>query len=232
MKTDSLEGKRFGRLTVLSFVRMNKHYTQVWKCKCDCGNEIEVVRTSLIQGNTRSCGCLNNEVRMNKRNKPNNHICPNCKKGCYIKPSRLQRNSLVFCCMECRTEYYNKHKKLIPKYKLRTDEQKFFDEKFTRWKMSARKRKIPFDEKLTSKDLFELWEKQKHKCFYTGICMSLNKEDKLHLVSVDRIDSSIGYTKDNIVLCTYAFNSFKFNYDIETIKKFIQEIKNSNYETE
>lgn len=228
---DNLIGKKFGRLTVVAFVKMNKHYAQVWKCKCDCGKEIEVVRQSLISGNTRSCGCLNDEVRHQKKTKTNNHSCPNCKKECYIKPSRLRRNSLVFCCMECRTEYYKKHKELIPTYKERTEEQKFFDEKFTRWKMSARKRGIPFDESLTSKDLIDLWEKQKHKCFYTGVQMTFNKEDKLHLVSVDRVDSSIGYTKGNIVLCTYAFNSFKFNYDIETIKSFIQEIKNNDYGT-
>ena len=118
---------------------------------------------------------------------------------------------------------------MMPTYRNRTDEQKFFDEKFTRWKMSARKRGIPFDETLTSKDLIELWEKQKHRCFYSGIPMTFDKNDKLHLVSIDRVDSSIGYTKENIVLCTYAFNSFKFNYDVETIVKFIQEIKNNNY---
>lgn len=229
---EDLAGKRFGKLTVLSFVKRNNNYVQIWKCLCDCGNEVNVIRTSLIRGNTRSCGCLNNETRVKKRPKLNNHICPNCGIECYIKPSRLKKSSLIFCCMDCRTRYYQTHKELMPKFKVRTKEQKFFDEKFTRWKMSARKRKISFDETLTSADLMELWEKQRHKCYYTGVDMTFDKEDELHLVSIDRIDSSIGYTKNNIVLCTYAFNSFKFNYNIETVRKFIKEIKENSYEAQ
>src|SRR5262249_1914736 len=33
-----------------------------WRCHCDCGNETEVQRTSLVSGATRSCGCLFKEV--------------------------------------------------------------------------------------------------------------------------------------------------------------------------
>lgn len=30
----------------------------MWKCKCDCGNLVEVASNSLISGGTKSCGCL------------------------------------------------------------------------------------------------------------------------------------------------------------------------------
>lgn len=29
-----------------------------WKCQCDCGNVVEVPYTSLVRGNSHSCGCL------------------------------------------------------------------------------------------------------------------------------------------------------------------------------
>ena len=52
-----MTGKRFGRLTVLSFDHVSSHRERYWKCLCDCGNEV-VVRTShLITGHSTSCGC-------------------------------------------------------------------------------------------------------------------------------------------------------------------------------
>ncbi len=34
----------------------------VWRCLCKCGNEIEVPTSSLVCGNTTSCGCLHAEI--------------------------------------------------------------------------------------------------------------------------------------------------------------------------
>ena len=54
-------GKRFGRLTVTEYKYKKKgmHY---WKCKCDCGNEAIVGQSLLLEGKTKSCGCLQKEV--------------------------------------------------------------------------------------------------------------------------------------------------------------------------
>ena len=55
-----LTGRKFGRLTVLR--RDGTANGRVaWLCKCDCGNEIAVLSTSLTSGNTRSCGCIHSE---------------------------------------------------------------------------------------------------------------------------------------------------------------------------
>lgn len=55
-----LTGRRFGRLTVLA--RAENHKKDVmWRCLCDCGNEITTARSSLLAGRTRSCGCLARE---------------------------------------------------------------------------------------------------------------------------------------------------------------------------
>lgn len=58
-----LTGKRFGRLTVLR--RSDKKYTdgtRMWDCICDCGTEGAYLVRSLINGKTRSCGCLAREL--------------------------------------------------------------------------------------------------------------------------------------------------------------------------
>lgn len=51
---------KYGRLTVLYRANTKKKGTY-WHCRCDCGNEIDVLGSSLRNGNTKSCGCLKHE---------------------------------------------------------------------------------------------------------------------------------------------------------------------------
>jgi hypothetical protein len=55
-----LVGQRFGRLTALSFDRIEKRIS-FWNCICDCGKKITVNGSSLKLGHTQSCGCLKKE---------------------------------------------------------------------------------------------------------------------------------------------------------------------------
>jgi len=51
-----LKGRKFNKLKVLSFAYVN--VGAYWNCICDCGNEIIVSSSNMIQGNVKSCGCL------------------------------------------------------------------------------------------------------------------------------------------------------------------------------
>lgn len=63
MNRDNLEGKKFGRLTVISLSdRRTSGGNAIWLCKCDCGSETFVSSSRLKNGSTRSCGCLAKEV--------------------------------------------------------------------------------------------------------------------------------------------------------------------------
>ena len=53
-----MEGLTFGRLTVLECIGVNNKKGAIWLCSCDCGNTIHVYRDTLVQGYTKSCGCL------------------------------------------------------------------------------------------------------------------------------------------------------------------------------
>lgn len=54
-----IKGNRYGRLLVLeSIPERNKNRNVLWRCRCDCGNIIVVPTAYLINGNTKSCGCL------------------------------------------------------------------------------------------------------------------------------------------------------------------------------
>lgn len=70
-----LKGEVFGRLTVLGVTKLRKYRCMVWRCRCECGVEIEAVSSNLMRGNTTSCGCFNKErVReSNSRRKGKNH---------------------------------------------------------------------------------------------------------------------------------------------------------------
>ena len=59
-KGNDLSGKRFGRWIVLGPVERNE--IGKWRCRCDCGNESVVSRCSLLVGESKSCGCLHDEM--------------------------------------------------------------------------------------------------------------------------------------------------------------------------
>lgn len=61
-----ITGKRFGRLVAMYPIRrenVGSGNSAIWHCRCDCGEETEVCASNLIRGFTRSCGCLNHELR-------------------------------------------------------------------------------------------------------------------------------------------------------------------------
>lgn len=86
-KMKNMTGQRFGRLLVVG-LNPDKYrgVEYQWDCVCDCGNTTTVPRSSLVRGFTRSCGCLQREVRGK---------C-NIKHGYDTKEARNKGNSLHF----------------------------------------------------------------------------------------------------------------------------------------
>lgn len=62
-KLIDLTGQVFSRLVVIKRVENNKHNQVRWLCQCSCGNYITIRSSDLRNKNTKSCGCLYNEVR-------------------------------------------------------------------------------------------------------------------------------------------------------------------------
>ena len=52
-----LSGQKFGFLTVLYQNGRSPSQEVIWHCKCDCGNEKDVLASSLTKSKTISCGC-------------------------------------------------------------------------------------------------------------------------------------------------------------------------------
>jgi len=92
---------------------------------------------------------------------------------------------------------------------------------FTYYLNKARNRKHESD--LTEEYLQKLWDEQKGKCVYSNIEMNLyNGESKLPTTaSLDRIDSSLGYTKGNVQFVCFSLNLAKNNFDNDVFVNFL-----------
>lgn len=62
-----LTGQKFGKLTVMyrseNHLSKNRNRRVVWHCKCECGNEVDVMALNLTRNHTASCGCARLEGR-------------------------------------------------------------------------------------------------------------------------------------------------------------------------
>lgn len=86
---------------------------------------------------------------------------------------------------------------------------------------------------VTLQDLKELWDKQDGICPYTGWKLKnrTHTGQKLALTpdraSLDRIDSSKGYTKNNVQFVAYMYNICKNSFEHEEVVKFVESFKNN-----
>ena len=60
----NITGKRFGKLTATKPVG-SKNGSVLWECLCDCGNTKTARAVCLMQGETKSCGCLRDKPAYN-----------------------------------------------------------------------------------------------------------------------------------------------------------------------
>lgn len=79
-------------------------------------------------------------------------------------------------------------------------------------KKAAINRKQEFS--LTVEDIVEFWNKQNKICAYSGLEMTL-EAGKSNTVSIERINSKVGYTKENTILVCQMVNRMKSDFEFE-----------------
>jgi len=91
-------------------------------------------------------------------------------------------------------------------------------------KCRAKKRNMDFD--LDKRALQKIWDSQNGKCAVTGISFDLKIDPKYekgpYRPSLDRIDSSKGYTKDNVRFVIWFINSAISEYGLDTFLKIAE----------
>jgi len=97
-------GKKYGLLTIINIYFINNEPNLKCWAICECGEEGEYSLTSILNGHTKSCGCLNKglkEYRLSKGIKIGGNFLPsgeadfNHTYNSYIK--RAKRDGIEFC---------------------------------------------------------------------------------------------------------------------------------------
>lgn len=116
-------------------------------------------------------------------------------------------------CNECRKKqgYLNANKNI----------KSFLNDKYARLKRRAKAKNIEFNISLT--EFTKLFEIQKGKCYYTNTVLecSVGTGYKRNAFSIDRVDSSKGYVKGNVVFCTSKVNTVKSDLTMQELKSWI-----------
>ena len=118
IKLDQEIGKRYGRLVVIEKTEKRYHSTTIYKCRCDCGNIVELTINKLHSGHTKSCGCLKRRLidltghkfgRLTvigfayTKNKKNYWECKcDCGNTCFVPTTYLTTGVTVSC--GCKNE--------------------------------------------------------------------------------------------------------------------------------
>lgn len=145
-------------------------------------------------------------------------ICGGCKRELFRKDffNRI--------CKECARSNGRKNYKI---YKEKMTIERFARLKVKNAKSRAKTKNINFD--FTVEDFLKLYIKQNGNCFYSGLPMSINIDDN-RIMSIDRINSDLGYTKDNCVLTIRVVNIMKNNLSFSEFIKMCQIISNNHNE--
>lgn len=85
---------------------------------------------------------------------------------------------------------------------------------------------------VTADFLGNMYESQGRRCFYSGMKL-LDVRTGRHPLSpsVDRIDSSKGYTLDNVVVCAWSINRMKDDMPASEFKPLLQQVADSVFGT-
>jgi hypothetical protein len=130
-------------------------------------------------------------------------------------------------CKGCRKnetrKYREKYGKKISEYMRAYRQNNFKDILFKSMKARSRKRGIPFD--LTIDDIVI-----PERCPVLGIPIFYKAGNKRsnNTPSVDRIDNTKGYTKDNILIVSWRANDIKADatgQELKTVANFYEQIK-------
>ena len=74
-------------------------------------------------------------------------------------------------------------------------------------------------------DLLDKWNKQKQKCYYSG--MEMHHDSRKWQVSLERLDTAKGYTNENTALCCLEFNN-QSQWSHEKIDDMIMNVEMSD----
>lgn len=188
------------------------------------------------------CNCGRN-IHKEHRNRYRKHKCPSVEGGnkrCFKCEkwrdlSMFNKNpkgsgGVAKICRDCYNKYdsvtKSEERKLSKRRNCFEDGDIDYYIRMRMYSLKNRSKKNGWEFDLENKFMINLYKQQKGVCYYTGIQMSQKYKNEgfqsWDAPSVDRIDPSKGYVKDNVVWCCYGINSFKLSLSIEDFEQLIR----------
>ena len=207
-------GDKIGKLEIIDNNRIRINNGYYYKVKCECGKEYNVQCSSIKNGKTVQCkDCYNKSRRLQV------NIGDVYKDWKVLEALKLINNQLK-CKVQCtcgNIRFITTSQLLSNKYKKckKCNDGKLLN-KFRpgflkKIERGANIRNIEYSPLLTSQFLYKLLEKQNFKCALTGEnlldeSLTLDKPQKELNLSLDRINSNIGYVPNNVQWVTKQVN--------------------------
>lgn len=157
--------------------------------------------------------------------------CSRCKKEYLLTEEFFHRSEFLVDgfnshCKSCRSKSYHLSRKPVE------DLRKLLNQRIIDLKTRTKRKRVKYrtDLDFNIDYLLFLWDTQKGKCAISGIEMSyILYNGHIHNnVSIDRVDSSKGYTKDNIQLVCSIVNKMKLDMTIEELSFYCKKIIQHN----
>jgi hypothetical protein len=223
---------RFGKLIVKNIDRIEKS-VPYYLCICDCGGEIILSKKALISKKSISCGCEYKELFIDLKGRRFGKLLVVEKSE---RPMELKDRSAYWLCKcDCGGEKVISAHSLVRNLTnscgclaLKPNSESGFNCLYSSYLSCAKDRNIIFE---LDKDIFRLIVNM--DCFYCGEQPSSIKKavggDYIYN-GIDRVDSSLGYTTNNIVpcckFCNYAKRINSQEYFIDKITQIYNHLNN------
>lgn len=146
--------------------------------------------------------------------------------GCFNK--RSERDSYRSHCKSCTSQQ-----------KPKSFAHAWYQERFSKEELElfsnlkhlctkARLRKKDFDPDVDWEYLFDIWVEQNGQCRYSGMPLS-TEANHPHKVSLDRINSDMGYVKGNVQLVSASVNRMKQEFSEDFFLDLCASITTNNF---
>lgn len=194
-------GKVYGTCLVRSKTTGPSKKTAYWNCRCTVCGGLSVRTTNVVKTNPKSCSNCVYKMRVYPK------ITLPCN-SCGVNVVTDSNRTKAYCSKLCRVAAAKGREKDSRSSSVEGTLKSILHG----IKSRAAKKQLAVD--LDIEFLLWLYEQQNGKCSRTGrtllassgACKVLSVSDT---VSVDRVDSTKGYTKDNVELVTYSYNTAK-----------------------
>lgn len=193
---------------------------------CDnCGKLFNISPQRLKKNTTHTCSykCAGAVASIKYSNKVETQ-CAICDSIVHLKPSHFNGHGKHCCSRVCSSKLnsirFGGHGN--PKSLKLTKLEKYFWDKAKDIQSKSTRDDICCD--IDYLYLLDLYNKQNGKCYYTNMEMKIEGGKAFDTLSFDRIDSKLGYIKDNVVLCLLSINYFKSNFNLSDIKTVFNQI--------